>query len=150
MGDDAAQGVTGEAIWLDGKFVDWADAKIHVLTHTLHYGLGVFEGIRCYKTADDRSAVFRLSEHVRRLYDSAHINLMEIPFSPAEIEEAILESLRRNGLAEGYIRPLAFIGDGAMAESCPLARAFRDSKVMPIFAGTNEIMKKILARSMGL
>jgi branched-chain amino acid aminotransferase len=106
--------VTGEKIWLDGRLVDWADAKVHVLTHTLHYGLGVFEGIRCYATADERSAVFRLPEHVRRLFDSAHINLMEIPWSPAEIESACLETLRANRLAEGYIRPIAFIGDGEM------------------------------------
>ena len=106
--------VTGEAIWLDGRFVDWSDATVHILTHTLHYGLGVFEGIRCYKTADDRSAVFRLADHVERLFDSAHINLMDIPWSRAEIEAAILETLRRNHLAEGYIRPLVFIGDGEM------------------------------------
>jgi len=73
-------GVSGETIWMDGEFIDWSDANIHILTHTLHYGLGVFEGIRCYQTADQRSAVFRLPEHLRRLYDSAKINLMEIPF----------------------------------------------------------------------
>jgi len=106
--------ITGEKIWLDGKFVDWADAKVHILTHTLHYGLGVFEGIRCYQTADGRSAVFRLGDHIRRLFDSARINLMEIPFGRKEIEEASLETLRRNHLDEGYIRPIAFIGEGAM------------------------------------
>jgi len=110
----ASQGISGEKIWLDGQFVDWADAKIHVLTHTLHYGLGVFEGIRCYRSADGRSAVFRLSDHVRRLFDSAHINLLEIPFSEKEIEGAILETLRQNHLQEGYIRPLVFIGEGEM------------------------------------
>ena len=106
--------ITGEKIWLDGKFVDWADAKVHVLTHTLHYGLGVFEGIRCYRTADGRSAVFRLADHIRRLFDSAQINLMKIPFGRKEIEEASLETLRRNRLEEGYIRPIAFVGEGAM------------------------------------
>ncbi len=110
----ASQGISGEKIWLDGQFVDWANAKIHVLTHTLHYGLGVFEGIRCYRSADGRSAVFRLSDHVRRLFDSAHINLLEIPFSEKEIEGAILETLRQNHLQEGYIRPLVFIGEGEM------------------------------------
>jgi branched-chain amino acid aminotransferase len=85
-----------------------------VLTHTLHYGLGVFEGIRCYRTDDGRSAVFRLPEHVRRLFESAHINLMSIPFSREVITQAVIDSLRANGLAEGYIRPLAFIGDGVM------------------------------------
>ena len=114
MGEDAAQGVTGETIWLDGEWVDWDQAQIHVLTHSLHYGLGVFEGIRCYRTADGRSAVFRLDEHVRRLYDSALINLMEVPYPPEVLTDVIRESLRRNGLAEGYIRPLVFVGDGAM------------------------------------
>ncbi len=106
--------VTGEAIWLDGQFVAWDAARVHVLTHTLHYGLGVFEGIRCYQTADGRSAVFRLGEHLRRLYDSAHINLMKIPFERAQIEQACLETLRRNHLPAGYLRPLVFLGDGEM------------------------------------
>jgi len=114
MGEDAARGVTGKKIWLDGRFIDWDQAQVHILTHSLHYGLGVFEGIRCYRTADDRSAVFRLPEHVRRLYDSAHINLLDIPYPQEVITEVILESLRQNDLAEGYIRPLVFLGDGAM------------------------------------
>ncbi len=114
MGEDAGVGVTGEAIWLDGEFVPWGDANIHILTHSLHYGLGVFEGIRCYRTADGRSAVFRLREHVRRLYDSAHINLLDVPYPQEQMCDVILESLRRNHLDEGYIRPLVFIGDGAM------------------------------------
>ena len=87
---------------------------MHVLTHTLHYGLGVFEGIRCYRTARRALAVFRLEEHVERLFDSAHINLLEMPFSREQIDEAILETLRANQLAEGYLRPLVFLGDGAM------------------------------------
>jgi branched-chain amino acid aminotransferase len=107
-------GVTGEKIWLDGDLVDWDEARVHILTHTLHYGLGVFEGIRSYRTADARSAVFRLEEHVRRLFESAHINLMEIPFSREAVCDAILETLRANHLDEGYIRPLVFVGDGAM------------------------------------
>ena len=106
--------VSGEAIWLDGEFVAWDEARVHILTHTLHYGLGVFEGIRCYRTADGRSAVFRLGEHVRRLFESAHINLLEIPWSADEIEAACLETLRRNQLQEGYLRPLVFVGDGEM------------------------------------
>jgi len=106
--------VTGEAIWLDGQFIAWDAARVHVLTHTLHYGLGVFEGIRCYQTEDGRSAVFRLGEHLRRLYDSAHINLMKVPFERAQIERACLETLRRNHLPAGYLRPLVFIGDGEM------------------------------------
>jgi branched-chain amino acid aminotransferase len=106
--------VSGEKIWLDGRMVPWNEARVHVLTHTLHYGLGVFEGIRCYRTDDGRSAVFRLPEHVRRLFESAHINLMKVPFSRETVTQAVLDSLRENGLAEGYIRPLAFIGDGVM------------------------------------
>ena len=106
--------VSGEKIWLDGRFVDWHEANVHILTHTLHYGLGVFEGIRCYLTDDGRSAVFRLSEHIRRLFDSARINLLEVPYSEQEIEEATLETMRRNHLADGYMRPLVFIGDGEM------------------------------------
>jgi len=109
-----APSITGEKIWLDGQFVDWSDAKVHILTHTLHYGLGVFEGIRCYRGADGRSAVFRLGDHIRRFFDSARINLMEMPFGRKEVEEASLETLRRNHLEEGYIRPIAFIGEGAM------------------------------------
>ncbi len=114
MAKNAAEGVSGEEIWLDGEFVKWSDANIHILTHTLHYGLGVFEGIRCYAGTDGRSAIFRLPEHIRRLFDSAKINLIEIPFSREELEAVTLESLRRNDLTEGYIRPLVFIGDGVM------------------------------------
>jgi branched-chain amino acid aminotransferase len=106
--------VSGKRIWLDGRFVDWSEARVHVLTHTLHYGLGVFEGIRCYRTADGRSAVFRLGDHLRRLYDSAHINLLKVPFTREAVEEACLETLRQNELPEGYLRPLVFIGDGEM------------------------------------
>ncbi len=99
---------------MDGALVPWDEATVHVLTHTLHYGLGVFEGIRCYRTADGRSAVFRLGEHVRRLLESAHINLMAVPFTKEQIEQGILETLAANRLAEGYIRPLVFVGHGAM------------------------------------
>jgi branched-chain amino acid aminotransferase len=106
--------IRGEKIWLDGALVDWDAARVHVLTHTLHYGLGVFEGIRCYRTADGRSAVFRLGEHVERLLDSARINLMAVPFGADALCEAIQETLRANRLAEGYVRPLVFIGDGVM------------------------------------
>jgi branched-chain amino acid aminotransferase len=104
----------GEKIWLDGRMLPWDEARVHVLTHTLHYGLGVFEGIRCYRTDDGRSAVFRLPEHVRRLFESAHINLLAVPFSREAVTQAIVECLRANRLAEGYIRPLVFIGDGVM------------------------------------
>jgi len=102
-----------EKIWMNGSFVKWDDAKVHILTHTLHYGTGVFEGIRCYKT-DTGSAVFRLQEHVDRLFDSAHILQMELPFTREAVNEAILETIRVNKIDACYIRPLAFIGYGAM------------------------------------
>jgi branched-chain amino acid aminotransferase len=98
---------------MDGKFVPWNDAKVHVLAHTLHYGTGVFEGIRCYKT-DTGSAVFRLKEHVDRLFGSMHILQMECPFTRQQIFEAIVETVRVNKIDACYIRPLAFIGYGAM------------------------------------
>jgi len=102
-----------EKIWMDGKLVPWDDARVHVLTHTLHYGLGVFEGIRCYHTAEG-PAIFRLDEHVKRLFKSAHIFLMDIPFSEAEIKEAIIATVKSNNLHECYIRPIVYIGYGAM------------------------------------
>lgn len=103
-----------EKIWLDGKFVNWDEANVHILTHTLHYGVGAFEGIRCYRCDDGSSAIFRLDEHIERLFDSAHILQMTIPFSRSEIAEACKETLRINRQKESYIRPLVFIGDGAM------------------------------------
>jgi len=101
-------------IWMDGKFIDWDDAKIHVLTHTLHYGLGIFDGIRCYLCEDGSSAVFGLNEHIDRLYNSAHIVQIKIPFKKEEIKEAILDLLRINNVKEAYIRPIVFIGEGIM------------------------------------
>lgn len=101
-------------IWLDGKFVDWEDANIHILSHTLHYGLGVFEGIRCYLCDNGDSAIFRLREHVDRFFASAHIGQLVIPYTKEDIIEAIIETIRINDLRESYIRPLLFIGDGAM------------------------------------
>lgn len=106
-----------DSVWLDGRLIPWADANVHVMTHALHYGLGVFEGIRAYKTKDGRIAVFRLREHIRRFLDSAHIILMKLPYSEDELMNACLETLRTqadrfpNG---AYLRPIAFMGDGAM------------------------------------
>ena len=102
-----------DKIWMDGRFVDWDDANVHILTHSLHYGLGVFEGIRCYETKKG-PAIFRLREHVERLFLSAHIFLMETPFSREEIEKAIIETVKINKVKECYIRPLIYIGYGAM------------------------------------
>ncbi len=103
-----------ESIWFDGKLVPWDEANVHVLTHTLHYGCGVFEGIRAYKLTGGGSAVFRLKEHVHRHFMSARIMELAIPFSEQEICDAIIETLTANKLEEGYIRPLSFIGEGVM------------------------------------
>ncbi len=100
-------------IWMDGEMVDWRDAKVHVLTHTLHYGMGVFEGVRAYKTADG-PAIFRLKEHTDRLFRSAHIMDMEIPCTPEQINEATKAAVRENGLESGYIRPMCFYGSEGM------------------------------------
>ena len=100
-------------IWMDGAFVDWADASVHVLTHSLHYGLAAFEGIRCYE-GPKGSAIFRLQDHVNRLFESAHITMMPMPYMKKEVSEAIIETVRVNQLASCYIRPLAYVGFGAM------------------------------------
>lgn len=105
-----AEGFTDEGkIWYNGVFVDWKEAKVHVLVHGLHYGSGVFEGIRCYAT-EKGSFIFRLKEHVDRMYRSAEAYEMEIPYTRGEIEEAIRETIRVNGLDACYIRPIAFFG----------------------------------------
>jgi branched-chain amino acid aminotransferase len=100
-------------IWMDGSLVDWADAKVHVLTHSLHYGLAAFEGLRCYK-GKSGSAIFKLQEHVDRLFDSAHIGMMTIPYEKKQVAEAIVETVRSNKLDACYIRPLVYVGYGAM------------------------------------
>lgn len=98
---------------MDGKFVDWDNATVHVLTHTMHYGLGIFEGIRCYETIKG-SAIFRLDEHIERLFKSAHIFLIEIPYTKKQIRDAIIETIKINRIKACYIRPLVYIGYGAM------------------------------------
>lgn len=100
-------------IWMDGEYVDWRDAKIHVLTHTLHYGLGVFEGVRAYAT-DRGPAIFRLREHTDRFYRSAHILGMKIPFDKELLNEVQQEVVRKNDLKSAYIRPVAFYGSEGM------------------------------------
>jgi branched-chain amino acid aminotransferase len=102
-----------EKIWMNGELVDWADAKVHVGVHGLHYGSGVFEGIRCYETANG-PAVFRLRDHLRRLHDSARLLYMEIPYSIDELAEASHELIGVNGLPECYLRPIAFYGYGQL------------------------------------
>ena len=100
-------------IWYDGKMVNWRDATTHVLTHTLHYGMGVFEGVRAYKT-DKGTAIFRLQEHTDRLFNSAHILQMKMPYSKQEIADAMCAAVRENKLESAYIRPMAFYGAEAM------------------------------------
>jgi len=105
-----------EKIWMNGELVDWADAKVHVGVHGLHYGSGVFEGVRCYETPKG-PAVFRLADHMQRLHDSARLLYMDIPFSVEELREATHELVRVNGLPACYIRPIAFYGYGQLGVS---------------------------------
>jgi branched-chain amino acid aminotransferase len=102
-----------EKIWMNGELVDWADANIHILTHTLHYGMGVFEGIRAYETADG-PAVFRLTDHIERMHNSAKILMMPMPYSVDELIEATKLTVRETGLQSCYIRPIAYYGYGEM------------------------------------
>jgi branched-chain amino acid aminotransferase len=111
-----------EKIWHNGEFVDWDDANLHVLSHVIHYGSSVFEGIRCYRTPGG-GAIFRLQDHVRRLLNSARIYRMEMPYSQEALAAATLETMRTNGLEEGYIRPLILRGYGSMGVNplpCPV------------------------------
>jgi len=105
--------MTDGRIWIDGSLVNWDDARIHVLTHGLHYGTGVFEGIRCYKTINGR-AVFRLPDHIQRLLDSGKIYFMDLGYSKAQLQEAVIDTIRENVVEECYIRPIAYYGYGKM------------------------------------
>ena len=102
-----------EKIWMNGELVPWADARIHVLTHSLHYGTGVFEGIRAYET-DDGPAVFRLTDHIERLFNSAQILMMDLPYTVDELVQATKDTVRASGLPSCYIRPIAYYGYGEM------------------------------------
>jgi branched-chain amino acid aminotransferase len=117
MSSTSSTVLTADRIWLDGKLVAWADGQVPVMTHALHYGLGVFEGIRAYATANGRLAIFRLRDHLRRLFDSAHIIQLKMPWSEDAMAEACLELLRAQAArfkGGAYLRPIAFMGDGAM------------------------------------
>ncbi len=107
-----------EQIWFNGNFMPFADAKVHVLSHALHYGSSVFEGIRAYKTPQG-SAIFRLEEHIQRLFDSAKIYRMPIPYSPEQINQACRDAVSCNGLSSAYIRPLAFYGNVGLGLNVP-------------------------------
>ena len=100
-------------IWMDGVMVPWRDAQVHVLTHTLHYGVGAFEGIRAYNTPKG-TAVFRLDDHIRRLFETAHILEMDVPFSRDEIRQACIDSVTQNSLETAYVRPLVYYGSEGM------------------------------------
>ena len=104
-------------IWMDGELVDWRDAKIHVLSHTLHYGCGAFEGVRAYKTADGGTSIFRLAEHTERLFNSAKILRMKIPFTQEQLNEAQKQVVRENKLESCYLRPLIWIGSEKLGVS---------------------------------
>jgi branched-chain amino acid aminotransferase len=135
-------------IWMDGKLVDWDNAQVHVLTHTLHYGMGAFEGIRAYELADGRSAVFRLKEHMRRLLDSCHIGQMECPFTQEQLIAGAKETLAANGMKKGYIRPVVYIGDGGMGVfpgNNPI-RAFIATWKWGAYLGTEALEKGIRAK----
>ncbi len=103
-----------ETIWVDGKLVPWDDATDHVLAHTLHYGVGVFEGVRAYQRADGRSAIFRLREHIDRLFDSAVICTLDPPFTRDQVKAACTEVVRANKLTACYLRPIIYLGSGAL------------------------------------
>jgi len=118
MSSTSSAVLRADKIWLDGKLMKWDEGQVHLMTHALHYGLGVFEGIRAYKQKDGRLAIFRLKEHIRRFYDSAHILMLKLPYSEEALAEACCELLRaqkdRFANTGAYVRPIAFMGDGAM------------------------------------
>jgi branched-chain amino acid aminotransferase len=103
-----------EKIWVDGKTLPWDDAQEHVLAHTLHYGLGAFEGIRAYRRADGKTAIFRLAEHIDRLFESCQICTIDVPYTRAQIADACKQVIRENKLEAAYLRPLVYLGYGAM------------------------------------
>jgi len=104
-------------IWMDGQMVEWRDAKIHVLSHTLHYGCGAFEGVRAYKGDDGSTSIFRLEDHTNRLFNSAKILRMVIPFTKEQVNQAQIDVIRENNLESGYLRPLTWVGDKKLGVS---------------------------------
>jgi branched-chain amino acid aminotransferase len=108
-----------QKIWVDGELVAWDDAHVHILTHSLHYGLGAFEGIRAYKRANGKSYIFRLRDHIDRLFDTCKMVLTPPKYSREEIMKACSDTLKANNLEEGYLRPMVFVGDGAMGIYAP-------------------------------
>ncbi|MDP9149220.1 MAG: branched-chain amino acid transaminase [Myxococcota bacterium] len=106
-------------IWLDGEFIDWDDAKVHILTHSLHYGVAAFEGIRAYKRADGDTYIFRVREHINRLFDSCKMALLKPEVTREQLVSVCLDTLRVNGMPDGYVRPLVYVGEGAMGIYAP-------------------------------
>jgi branched-chain amino acid aminotransferase len=117
----------GKFIWMDGALVPWDQANVHVLTHTLHYGLGAFEGLRCYQCDDGRSAIFRLREHCVRLWQSAKILKMATPYGVDELAAACIDTVRANELSECYIRPIVYVGAGEMGLAASMENPIRVS-----------------------
>ena len=108
-----------QKIWAEGKLVDWDDAKIHLLTHSLHYGVAAFEGIRCYEKEGGSSYVFRLNDHIDRLFDTCKLTFLEPAFTREEVAQGCISLLRANGMTEGYLRPLVYLADGGMGIYAP-------------------------------
>ncbi len=106
-------------IWLDGEFVDWDSATVHILTHSLHYGVAVFDGMRAYKRSDGGTYIFRLREHVDRLFDSCKMCLLQPKYTREQIMSVCVDALKVNGMVDGYIRPMVFVGEGAMGIYAP-------------------------------
>ena len=106
-------------VWLDGEFVDWDDATVHVLTHSLHYGLAVFDGMRAYKRSDGGTYIFRLREHIDRLFDGCKMCLLQPKYTRQQLMTVAIETLRANDMVDGYIRPMVFVGEGAMGIYAP-------------------------------
>ncbi|SFP49850.1 branched chain amino acid aminotransferase apoenzyme [Nitrosomonas cryotolerans] len=135
-------------IWYDGKMVPWRDANVHVLTHTLHYGVGVFEGLRAYQTAQG-PAIFRLQEHTDRLFNSAHIFMMKIPFDKATLIQAQCDVVKQNNLESGYIRPIVFYGSEAMGLSAKTLSVHVAIAAWPwgTYLGTNSLEEGIRVKT---
>lgn len=108
-----------KSIWMEGELVDWDDAKLHILTHTMHYGLGAFEGVRAYKRSDGSTTIFRLREHINRLFDSCKLMLIEPRFTREQVIAASSALLEDNRMDEAYLRPIVWVGDGAMGVYAP-------------------------------
>jgi branched-chain amino acid aminotransferase len=108
-----------KSIWMEGELIAWDDAKLHLLTHTMHYGLGAFEGIRAYKRANGTTTIFRLEEHIRRLFDSCKLMMLTPRFDRAQVSAACVALLKDNQMDEAYLRPIVWVGDGAMGVYAP-------------------------------